>query len=84
MNPSAGMACTMVALTMPFCDLAIFGRGGGIDLRCAHNIQVIDVDDTNLLCSDEFILSKRGITMHLNDVKCVSNFFKISHFICLS
>lgn len=69
----------MVALAMPSCDLAILGWGGGvIDLRCAHNIQVIYVDDTNLLCRDEFILSKRGITLYLNDVKCVSKFLRSS------
>nr|XP_011443650.3 A-agglutinin anchorage subunit isoform X3 [Crassostrea gigas] len=54
-----------------FLRFAHFGIGGGvIDLRCAHNIQVIYVDDTNLLCSDEFILSKRDITLYMNDVKC--------------
>ncbi|XP_065938734.1 uncharacterized protein [Magallana gigas] len=53
-----------------FLRFAHFGIGGVIDLRCAHNIQVIYVDDTNLLCSDEFILSKRDITLYMNDVKC--------------
>lgn len=61
-----------------FLRFAHFGIGGVIDLRCAHNIQVIYVDDTNLLCSDEFILSKRDITLYMNDVKCVSKFLRSS------